>query len=137
MSSITADGDAVDVEHQIRPAFMATLKRHLLGQGEVVVLRVLPVDQVHILVRPPGGKQHLHRVAQQVVGAQVGLVERDAGHIGGGFQLLQGGGDMRLGVAALAQVGPQQIRLDGSVVLALVPVAEVAIAQPAVLPPGG
>ena len=42
-----ADGDAVQVKHQIRPALVAALERHLFGQGEVVLLRVLPVDQMH------------------------------------------------------------------------------------------
>jgi hypothetical protein len=40
-----------------------------------------------------------------LVGAEVGLVEGDAGGGGGGQQLLQGGRDMRLGIAASHQVG--------------------------------
>ena len=90
---------------------------------------MLPVDQVHRLVRLAGGDLHRHAVAQELVGAQVGLVERDAGRVGGGLQLLQGGGDVGGGVAAGRQVVAQQRRLDGAVVLPLVPLAEVAVAE--------
>ena len=72
---------------------------------------------------------HRHAVAQQLIGAQIGLVERDAGRFGGGFQLLQGCGDVGGRVAAVAEVLAQEVRLDGAVAFALVPVAEVAVAQ--------
>jgi hypothetical protein len=45
---------------------------------------VRPVDQVHRLVRLARGVLHRHTVAQELVGAQVGLVERDARRVGGG-----------------------------------------------------
>ena len=34
-----ADGDAVDIEHQVGPPLMAALERHFLGDGEVVLSR--------------------------------------------------------------------------------------------------
>ena len=37
-----ADGDAVDVEHQVGPPLVVALERHLLGDGEVVLLRLAP-----------------------------------------------------------------------------------------------
>ena len=129
LSSITRDGEAVEIEHDVRPALVAAFQRHLLGQREVVLLRVLPVDQVHRLVRLARGDLHRHAVAQELVGAKVRLVERDARRIGGGLQLLQGGGDVGSGVAAGCQVVAQERRLDGAVVLALVPFAEVAVAE--------
>ena len=55
------DGDAVEVEHDVRPALVAALERHLLGEREVVLLRVLPVHQMHRLVRLPGGDLHRRR----------------------------------------------------------------------------
>ena len=88
------DGEAVEIEHDVWPALIAALQRHLFGQREVVLLRVLPVDQVHRLVRLTRSDLHRHAVAQELVGAQVGLVERDAGRVGGGLQLLQSGGDV-------------------------------------------
>ena len=130
MSSITADGDAVEVEHDVGPALVAALQRHLLGQREVVLLRVLPVDQMHRLVRLAGGDLHRHAVAQQLIGAQVGLIERDAGRVGGGLQLLQGGGNVR----RRSSRGPSGWRASSSVSMAavvrsLVPLAEVAVAE--------
>ena len=80
-------------------------------------------------MRLPGGGLHRHAVAQQLIGAQVGLIERDARGVRRSFQLLQSGGNMRLGVAPLLQVFPQQRSLDGAVVGALVPIPEVAVAE--------
>ena len=37
-----ADGNAVDVEHEIGPPVVAALERDLLGEGEVVRQRVGP-----------------------------------------------------------------------------------------------
>jgi hypothetical protein len=51
---------------------------------------------MHLLVRLSGGDLHGHAVAQQLVGAQVGLVEGDARGIRSGHQFLQGSGDVRL-----------------------------------------
>jgi hypothetical protein len=68
---------------------------------------VLPVDQVNRLVRLPGGDLNRHAVAQQLVGAQVGLIERDSSGVRRGFQLLQRGGDVGVGVAALLEVRSQ------------------------------
>jgi hypothetical protein len=70
------DGDAVEVDDEVGPAFVAALECHFLGQREVVVLRVCPVDQVHRLKRLAGGDLHLDPVAQQAVGAEVRLVAR-------------------------------------------------------------
>ena len=80
-------------------------------------------------MRLPSGDLHGHAVAQELVGAQVGLVERDARRVGGGLELLQRSGDMRGGVAAGRQVVAQQRRFDAAVVLPLVPFAEVAVAE--------
>ena len=123
------DGEAVEIEHDVRPPLVAARERHLLGQREIVLLRVRPVDQVHRLVRLPRGDLHRHTVAQELVGAQVRLVERDARRVGGGLELLQRGGNVGGGVAAGRQVVAQQRRLDAAVVLALVPLTEVAVAE--------
>ena len=80
-------------------------------------------------MRLAGGDLHRHAVAQQLVGAKVGLVERDAGGVGGGLQLLQRGGDVGGGIAAGLQIFAQQRGLDGAIVLALVPLAEIAVAE--------
>jgi hypothetical protein len=72
-------------------------------------------------------------VAQQAVGAEVRLVERDAGGVGGGLQLLQGGGNGGARVAAFSQVGLQQPAFDRAVACPLAPLAEVAVDEVAEL----
>ena len=37
-----ADGDAVDVEHEVGPPLVVAVERHFLGDGEVVLLRLAP-----------------------------------------------------------------------------------------------
>ena len=123
------DGQAVQVEDDVRPPLQVAAQGHLLGQGEVVCLRMVPVDQVHGLVRPAHGHLHRYAVAQQVVGAQVGLVQGDAGGVGRGLELLQGRADLRRRMAPFAQVLAQQVALDGPVVCARAPVAEIAVAE--------
>ena len=124
-----ADGDAVQVKDEVGTPLVAAAQGHFLGEGEVVLLRVLPIHQMHRVVRLSGGDLHRHAVAQQLVGAQVGLIQGDAGGVRGGHQLLQGGGNVRLGIAAALQVRPEQFRLDAAVVLPLVPLAEVVVAE--------
>ena len=124
-----ADGDAVQVKDDVGTPLVAAAQGHFLGQGEVVVLRVLPIHQMHLFVRLSGGNLHRHAVAQQLVGAQVGLIERDAGGVSSGHQLLQGGGNVRLRIAARLQVVAEQVRFDATVVLPFVPLTEVAVAQ--------
>ena len=98
------DGDPVHIEHDVGPPLVSALERHLLGQREVVLLRVLPIDQINVVVRLAGRNLHLNWIAQELVRAQVRLVERDAGGVGGGLQLLQRRGDVGGGVAARRQV---------------------------------
>lgn len=38
------DRDPVDVKHEIRPPVMVALESHFLGDGEVVLLGLLPAD---------------------------------------------------------------------------------------------
>ncbi|MCY1301762.1 hypothetical protein D9M70_513940 [compost metagenome] len=123
------DGDAVYVQHDVRAALVAPFERHLLGQGKIVLVGAGPIDQMHLVVGPTGCHLHIHPVAQQLVGAQVGLVEGDAGGVGGRFQLLQCGGDVGVGVAPGQEVGPQQGGFDGTVALPLTPFAQVVVAE--------
>jgi len=103
------------------------LQRDLFGQGKVVAFRMFPVDQLDVFMGLAGRQQHLDRVAQQVIHPHVGLIEGIAAHLGGCLQLQQRGGDVLVGVAATAQVGAQELRLDAAVFLALAPVTEEAI----------
>ena len=123
------DRDAVQVQHDIRTSLVASLERHFLGQPEIVALRVLPVNQVHRVVRLACRDLHLYAVAQQLVRAQVGLVQRDAGGVGGCLELLQRGGNVRGGVAAGREVVAQECGVDVAIVGSCAPVAEVAVAE--------
>ena len=74
----------VDPRSLIQGDYMAldyALERDLFCQREVVVFWVGPVNQMHSVMGLAGSGLHRHAVAQQLVGAQVGLVERDAGGI--------------------------------------------------------
>ena len=125
------DGDAVQVEHDAGPPLVAALEGHLLGQGEVVPLGMSPVDQVDGFMGLASAGLHLDPIAQQLVGFQIGLIEGDAGGVGGGFELVEGSGDVGGGVAALGEVCAQEFRLDGPVTLPLAPLAQVSIGSPA------
>jgi hypothetical protein len=57
------EGDAVEVKDKVRPPLVTAAQGHFLG---------------HL---------HGHTVAQQLVGAQVGLVKGDAGGLCGGHEL--------------------------------------------------
>jgi len=58
-----AHRDAVDVEHEVRAALMVAAQRHLLGEGEIVVLRMCPIDDLHGLRHFVGFRLQLHAVA--------------------------------------------------------------------------
>jgi hypothetical protein len=64
-----------------------------------------------------------------LVGAEICLVEGDTCGIGGGFQLLQSGGNVCVRIASCFQVVAQQSGFNGTVVRAIVPVTQVTIAQ--------
>lgn len=71
-------------------------------------------------------------IAQQLIGTQICLVQRYAGHVAGSqqsFDSLRNGG---IGVAAPLQACAQQVRLDAAVVLVFAPVAEINITQAAI-----
>lgn len=74
-------------------AFVFTAAGHLLGHGEVALLGVRRVDQVHRLVCFARGDLDRYAVARPLIAAQVGLVERDAGRFGGGLEFVRYVGD--------------------------------------------
>ena len=124
-----ADGDAVDIEHEVRPPLVVALERHLLGDGKVVLLRLIPVDEVDGFRDLARLDLHRHAVAQQVVDGLVVAVEAAAVVVRLGAQLVDGHVDLRRGVAAFGQVSREQPFLDVAVAVAVGPVAEVAVAQ--------
>ena len=124
-----ADGDAVDIEHEVGPPLVVALERHFLGDGEVVLLGLAPVDEVDGLGDLARLDLHRHAVAQQAVDGLVVAVEGAVVVVRLGAQLVERRADLRRGVAALRQPGREQAFLDVAVAVAVGPVAEVAIAQ--------
>ena len=125
-----AQGDAVDIEHHVGPLGVLPGDRHLLGDGEVVVAGVRPVDQ------PDGDgllahvRLNLHAVAEQAVDLTVGVVEGLAAAGRGRLvQLVQRLGDGPVVVALLLEPAGEQLLLDVAVVGAIFPVAEVGVAE--------
>ena len=84
-----ADGDAVDVEHEVGPPLVVAAQRHFLGDGEVVLLRLLPVDELDRLGDLAGLDLHRHAVAQQAVNRLVVVVEAAVGIVRLGAQLVE------------------------------------------------
>ena len=82
-----AERDAVDVEHDIRAlAECLRIGRRngdFLGDGEVIVLRVLPVDKPDGLCVLAHAGLHLHAVAQQFIDGAIAVVEALARVAGG------------------------------------------------------
>ncbi len=70
-----AHGQAVDVEHQIGPALVVALERHLLGNREVVLARLVPVDEMNRFRNLAGLDLDRHPVAQELVDGLVVPVE--------------------------------------------------------------
>ena len=129
-----ADGDAIDVEHQIGPPLQialmqVALERHLFGDGEVVLLRLLPIHELHGLGGLGGIGLYRHAVAQQLVDGLVVGIEIAAVVVGLGAQLVESRADLRRGISAPRQPRRQNPRLDVAVAVAVAPVAQVAIAQ--------
>jgi len=124
-----AQRNAVDVERQVGPLARLALDRDLLGHGEVVAFRVLPIHQPDGL-RGLAGLLDLDPVAQQLVDRAVGVVEAAPfAQRGGLLQLVQRAVNRPLVVAALFQPGAQQRRLDVAVVRPVGPVPQVGVAE--------
>ena len=93
------DRNTVEVNYEIGAAFVSAFEGDFFGDREVVGFGVFPVDEVDGFVRFSLGDLDLDAVAQESIGAEVGLVESDACGVGGGFEFLEGGGDVGGGVA--------------------------------------
>ena len=70
-----ADSDAVYVENQIGPPLVVAIQGDFLSDGEVVLFRLLPVDEVDSLRDLPGLGFHRNTVAQEAVDSLVVVVE--------------------------------------------------------------
>ena len=121
--------DAIHVQHYIRPFGMFTLNGDLFGDSEVVIERILPVDQ-------PDGfsvftyiRSDLHSVAQQTINVLVNVVEAPGlipGHL---MKLVQSFADERVTIPLPLQEKAQVSLFDITVVLTHFPVAQIRVSQ--------
>ncbi|MCY1537523.1 hypothetical protein D9M68_730200 [compost metagenome] len=81
---------------------IGTLDRHLLGDSEVIALRLLPVDQPDGLGVLPNLRLDLHPIAQQLVHRLVAVIQAFAGVVRNPVQLEDGSAG-QIGVHALLQ----------------------------------
>ena len=123
------DGEPVDVEHEVRPPLVLSPERHLLGEGEVVRLGIVPVDQPDLVGVLRGGRLHVHPVAQQAVDGLVVVVEAAGGVVGLAAESIEHAADLRGRVAPLLEPRPQKALFDLPV-LPIGPVPEEPVAQP-------
>ena len=84
---------------------MVALERHLLGNGEIIFLGLLPIDEVDGFRHLAGLSLDRHAVAQQVVDGLIVAVQRAAVLVCFGAELVQGAADLGRCVAALGQPG--------------------------------
>lgn len=69
-------GDAVDLQSQVRPFVMHAGHGDFFGDGRVVVFRVFPVDQPDRLFLLTGLRPDLHAVPQQSIDFAIRVVQR-------------------------------------------------------------
>ena len=94
-----AEGDAIDVKHDVRPALAFAAQSHLFRHRKIVLLRLLPIDEMNRLRHLPRLDLHRHAVAQQGVRRLIVAVWIAAVIVRLGAQLVQGHGDLRRVIA--------------------------------------
>ena len=123
------DGDAVHIQHNVRALFVVAVDRHLLGNGEVILLRLVPVDEFDCFGVFTGSGQHLHPITQQAVHRLVVVIKAATVVVRLGVQLMYGLGDLRRGVATAGQIITEQPLLDIAIAIPVFPVAKIAVIQ--------
>ena len=127
-----ADGDAVDVQHQIGPPLVAVqsvAQGDFLGNRKIVAPRLRPIDQLDGFSDFARLHLHRHAVAQQAVDRLIVVVEAAVGVVRFGAQQMQGTADLLRRIARFGQVNSERIFFDVAVAVALGPIAERAVAQ--------
>ena len=129
-----AERDAVDVEHKVGAFGVGIIagcrNGNFLGDGEMIILRMLPINEPDIHRILTHARLHLHGVAQHVIHGAVPVVEALAGVARRLVEEVERPRDERLVVTLLlAEKLPQQGFLNVPVAFAVSPVAEVVVAQ--------
>ena len=123
------NGDTVDVEHQVWATVKVAVQGGFLGDGAIVVLRLIPVNEMDRLRDLARFALHRNAVAQQfvhflvvVIKAAVGIVRLDA-------EFVDCTADLCRGVIVFGKVRGEKVFFDVAVVRAVGPIVEVAIAE--------
>ena len=129
-NSIMPSGDAVDIEDNVGALVVLAENGDFLGNGEVVVERVLPVDQPDGLVLGSRLGQNLDPVAKGLIDLAVGVVEETRSANGGAFlEVVQSLSDpIRCDSLPQKPTG-EELFLDVAIALALLPVAQVGVVE--------
>ena len=123
------DGDAIEIEHEVRTPLVLASQRDLLGDREIVFPWLVPIHQVDRFRHLPRFGFHVHAVSQQAIHRLVVVIQAAVGIAGFGGQPVECPTDLRRAVAALGQIGRQQSDVDVAVVRPVGPIAEIAIAE--------
>ena len=124
-----AHGDAVDVEHDVRAAFVVAAKGDFLGDGEIVAERFRPVDEVDRFGALARFDLYWNAVTEETVHGLIVSVETARGVVPLRADCVDGFGDLGSVVAAIGKVLGQRGFFDIGVAVAVAEIAEVAIAE--------
>ncbi len=122
-------GDAIHVEHEIRPALMVAVQGDFLDDHEVVVLRMFPVDELDALRHLARLDLHRDAIPQHGIDRFVVVVEATVRVLRLDTQEVDGATDLFQRVAGLNQVGGKQLLVDVAVVGPIRAVPKVAVVQ--------
>lgn len=122
------DRDAVDVENEVRAFGLFTFYGDFFGDREVVAVGVFPVDEVQGLGGFAGIGFDGDAVAKKFVDGLIVVVEAAVGVVGFGAEFVEGLGDLG-GAVGLGEVGGEVGFFEVAVVGAILPIAEVGIAE--------
>tara|TARA_R110002072_G_scaffold242994_2_gene401999 strand:+ start:595 stop:1071 length:477 start_codon:yes stop_codon:yes gene_type:complete len=125
-----AQRKTVDVNHHIRPLGVLALDRHFLGNGKVVLVHRIPIDQPHGLVLILALVFDLHAVTQQEIQRLIGIIKvLAAANRASDINLAQHAGDDGGAMALGGKPSGQKSALNMAVASAVVPITKVVISQ--------
>ena len=124
-----SDCNPVDIENYIRPFIVLTTNRDLLGDSEVIKLRMLPVDQLNGFSILPYCSFYWNPVMKQAVDFPIVIVKASVRVVGLNAKFMNSLGNLYGSVTLSQKIGTQQAIIDIAVAQPISPVAEIAIAK--------
>ena len=124
-----ANRNAVEVEHNIGAFVVLAIHRHLFGNSKVVQLRVPGVDQLDGYTLLPRRRFYWNAIVKEAVDLAIVFVKRAVRITGLNAQFMDGFGTLHRRVSVPQKIGREQRLLNIAVPLAILPVAERAVAK--------